>query len=188
MLRCLDDNNITLILTEVHEGACNYHIGGKALAHKLLREGYYWTTLMKHNISFIEKCDQYQRHVGLHHAPTWFLWSITLPRPLYQWGMDILGSFLLALKQLMFLIVGVDYFTKWIEVGQWQKSWQKESSAYTGSGSCAGTVHSTPLFQTMEPNSLVPWVLTFSKIWACKQSLYLWYTLKPTDKPSQQTK
>ena len=41
---------------------------------------------------------------------------MTLLWNFYQWGMDIMGLFLLALGQLEFLIIGVGYFTKWIEV------------------------------------------------------------------------
>ncbi|KAI9116835.1 hypothetical protein K1719_012201 [Acacia pycnantha] len=37
------------------------------------------------------------------------------PWPFYKWGMDILGPFKTAPGQLRWLIVAVDYFTKWIE-------------------------------------------------------------------------
>ncbi|RDX83978.1 hypothetical protein CR513_35046, partial [Mucuna pruriens] len=33
-----------------------------------------------------------------------------------MWGIDILGSFPLTACQVKFLLVAVDYFTKWIEV------------------------------------------------------------------------
>ena len=33
-----------------------------------------------------------------------------------QWGLDIMGPFPMAVKQLKFLVVGIDYFTKWVEV------------------------------------------------------------------------
>ena len=33
-----------------------------------------------------------------------------------QWGLDIMGPFLTAIRQLKFLVVGIDYFTKWVEV------------------------------------------------------------------------
>ena len=36
-------------------------------------------------------------------------WSFT------QWGLDIMGPFLTAIKQLKFLVVGIEYFTKWVE-------------------------------------------------------------------------
>ena len=32
-----------------------------------------------------------------------------------QWGLDIMGPFLMVLRQLKFLVVGIDYFTKWVE-------------------------------------------------------------------------
>ena len=43
------------------------------------------------------------------------LTPMTTPWPFAQWGLDIIGSFLIAIRQLKFLIVGIDYFTKWIE-------------------------------------------------------------------------
>nr|KYP59197.1 Pol polyprotein [Cajanus cajan] len=38
------------------------------------------------------------------------------PWPFNKWGIDILGPFRMAMRQLKFLIVAVDYFSKWIEV------------------------------------------------------------------------
>ena len=35
--------------------------------------------------------------------------------PFAQWGLDIMGPFLKAIWQLKFLVVGIDYFTKWVE-------------------------------------------------------------------------
>ncbi|RDX78552.1 hypothetical protein CR513_41152, partial [Mucuna pruriens] len=49
-------------------------------------------------------------------TPPGQLHSITYPWPFYMWGVDILGLFPLALGQVMFLLVVVDYFIKWIEV------------------------------------------------------------------------
>ena len=39
---------------------------------------------------------------------------ISSPWPFAQWGIDIMGPFLLGKKQLRFLIVAIDYFTKWV--------------------------------------------------------------------------
>ena len=41
---------------------------------------------------------------------------MTAPWPFAQWGLDIIGPFLMALRQLKFLVVGIDYFMKWVEV------------------------------------------------------------------------
>ena len=32
-----------------------------------------------------------------------------------QWGLDIIGPFPTAVSQLKFLVVGIDYFIKWVE-------------------------------------------------------------------------
>ena len=40
---------------------------------------------------------------------------MTSPWPFAQWGLDIIGPFPTALRQLKFLVVGIDYFTKWVE-------------------------------------------------------------------------
>ena len=43
------------------------------------------------------------------------LTSINSPIPFAMWGMDILGPFPIASGQRKFLVVAIDYFTKWIE-------------------------------------------------------------------------
>ena len=40
---------------------------------------------------------------------------MTAPWPFAQWGLDIMGPFTTAVRQLKFLVVGIDYFTKWVE-------------------------------------------------------------------------
>ncbi|XP_025702637.1 uncharacterized protein [Arachis hypogaea] len=44
-------------MDEVHEGVCGTHIGGRSLASKILRAGYYWPTLQQdctYKFSFVE--------------------------------------------------------------------------------------------------------------------------------------
>ncbi|GJV85262.1 reverse transcriptase domain-containing protein [Tanacetum coccineum] len=43
------------------------------------------------------------------------LTPITSPWPFYKWGIDIAGPFSEGLGKVKFLIVAMDYFTKWIE-------------------------------------------------------------------------
>ena len=44
-----------------------------------------------------------------------YLTPMTAPWPFAQWGLDILGPFLVGTRQMKFLVVGIDYFTKWVE-------------------------------------------------------------------------
>ena len=43
------------------------------------------------------------------------LTPMTAPWSFVQWGLDIMGPFPTAVRQLKFLIVGIDYFTMWVE-------------------------------------------------------------------------
>nr|KYP48701.1 Pro-Pol polyprotein [Cajanus cajan] len=94
---------------------CGSHIGGRALVYKVARAGYFWPSLRNDCINWVQKCDGCQRHATLHHSPAERLHSILSLWPFNKWGIDILGPFSIAVRQLKFLIVAVDYFSKWIE-------------------------------------------------------------------------
>nr|GEW57090.1 reverse transcriptase domain-containing protein [Tanacetum cinerariifolium] len=54
-------------------------------------------------------------HRPISYQPQQQLTPITSPWPFYKWGIDIAGPFPVATGGLKFLIVAIDYFTKWIE-------------------------------------------------------------------------
>ena len=47
LLKCLGPEEARQALDEVHEGDCGEHLGGRALAAKVLRAGFFWPTLHK---------------------------------------------------------------------------------------------------------------------------------------------
>ena len=47
ILKCITGKNTEYVLREVHEGICGNHIGARALAGKVLRQGYYRPTILK---------------------------------------------------------------------------------------------------------------------------------------------
>ncbi|MCI90107.1 gypsy retrotransposon integrase-like protein, partial [Trifolium medium] len=51
----------------------------------------------------------------MHLAPPHELKSMSSPWPFAWWGMDILGPFTTGLAHSKYLIVGFDYFIKWVE-------------------------------------------------------------------------
>ncbi|RDX63125.1 Pol polyprotein, partial [Mucuna pruriens] len=67
-------------------------------------------------MNYVKKCDKCQRFADVRQAPLERLHVMTSLWPFYRWGIDILGPFPIAPGQLKFLIVAVDYFTKWVEV------------------------------------------------------------------------
>lgn len=124
MLRCLGKDDITLVLAEVHKGVCINHIDGKAITHKLLRAEHYCGPLQWKETSPSSRSAINSRDTLTFTTPSHW--------PFYQWGMDNLGAFPLGPGQLNILIMGVDYFTKWIEARQWLRSRQKECDTSIG--------------------------------------------------------
>ncbi|KAI9128684.1 hypothetical protein K1719_000167 [Acacia pycnantha] len=115
MLRCLGTSEIRYVLGEIHEGINGQHMGAKALARKALRAGYYWPTMEADAKEFVRTCDSCQKHAKIIWSPPSDMEYISAPWPFYKWGMDLLGPFKPAPGQLRWLIVAVDYFTKWIK-------------------------------------------------------------------------
>ncbi|RDY06412.1 hypothetical protein CR513_09606, partial [Mucuna pruriens] len=115
LLGCFEDEETTYVIKEVHEGVCDTHIGGRALASKIARAGYYWPTLRSDCLEYVKKCDKCQKFAEGHKAPPERLHSIASPWPFFKWGVDILGPFPPVPGQVKFLVVAVDYLTKWIE-------------------------------------------------------------------------
>lgn len=66
-------------------------------------------------MKFVKKCDKCQKHANIVRAPLEELGSMFSPWSFYMWGVDILGPFPPAPKQVKFLVVTIDYFTKWVE-------------------------------------------------------------------------
>ncbi|XP_027905968.1 uncharacterized protein LOC114165580 [Vigna unguiculata] len=81
ILTCIKEEEAKRILTELHEGICRSHIGGRALMLRTLRAGYFWPTMKKDCAEFVQRCDQCQRHSNLHmlHPRSYIL--STLPGP-----------------------------------------------------------------------------------------------------------
>ena len=65
--------------------------------------------------TFVKKCIPCQKHGNLIHQKQEQLHSILSLWPFAKWGMHILGPFSPGKGQVKFLIVVIDYFTKWIE-------------------------------------------------------------------------
>jgi len=115
LLKCITNIRAEYILAEIHEGVCGNHAGARTMATKVLRAGYYWPTIQGDCAECVKKCAKCQEFDPLHHTRPEELHSIISPWSFATWGMDIIGPFSPGKGQTKFLLVGVDYFTKWIE-------------------------------------------------------------------------
>ena len=115
LLKCLDPIRGHQVLLEVHAGACGNHLGARSLAYKVLRQGYFWPTLKKDSAELVKKCRECQFFSRISHSPATIMTPINSPVPFDQWGIDLVTDLPAATGNRRWLIVAVDYFTKWVE-------------------------------------------------------------------------
>ncbi|GJX22672.1 reverse transcriptase domain-containing protein [Tanacetum coccineum] len=114
-LRCVGPLQANYVLREIHEGSCSMHSGPRSVVAKVIRTGYYWPTMHMDARNLIRECNDCQIHHPVPRNPQQNLTLITSPWPFYKWGIDIAGPFPEGPGKVKFLIVAIDYFTKWIE-------------------------------------------------------------------------
>ncbi|KAK5786888.1 hypothetical protein PVK06_041536 [Gossypium arboreum] len=116
LLRCVDDVEARKILGDIHEGICGTHANGFSMARKIMRLGYYWLTMESDCISFARKCHKCQIYGDKIHVASSPLHVMTSPWPFSMWGIDVIGPISpKASNGHRFILVVIDYFTKWIE-------------------------------------------------------------------------
>ncbi|XP_050894658.1 uncharacterized protein LOC127101322 [Lathyrus oleraceus] len=94
LLKCLGENEACLALSSVHSGACGAHQAGHKMKLLLFRYGMYWPTMLK-------DCE---------------LHAIIKPWPFRGWALDLIGEIRpTSSKGQKYILVGIDYFTKWVE-------------------------------------------------------------------------
>ena len=114
-LRCVGPLQADYVLREIHAGSCSMHSGPRSVVARALRSGYYWPTMHRDARDLVRKCSDCQVHRPIPRRPQHELTPITAPWTFYKWGIDIAGPFPVAAGGVKYLIVAIDYFTKWIE-------------------------------------------------------------------------
>ena len=71
--------------------------------------------MLKDVQAYVKTCDKCQRFNNLIKQPSEELTPMTGSWLFAQGGLDIMGPFPTVVRQLKFLVVGIDYFTKWGE-------------------------------------------------------------------------
>ncbi|XP_058075767.1 uncharacterized protein LOC131224250 [Magnolia sinica] len=81
LLRCLNSNEADYALWEIHEGICGNHSGERSLAHKVLRQRYYWLTIQHDSRKLVQRCNKCQRFAAIPRQPPEELTPMTGPWP-----------------------------------------------------------------------------------------------------------
>ncbi|XP_008222401.1 PREDICTED: uncharacterized protein LOC103322272 [Prunus mume] len=116
-LWCLTPEEGHYVLREIHEGICGNHSGARSLAHKAIRQGYFWPSLHINAQAFTQKCDKCQRFANIPKLPAEPLTAMVSRWPFAQWGLDLIGPMPEGKGQVKYAVMAVNYFTKWVEAG-----------------------------------------------------------------------
>ena len=104
------------MMRQVHEGVCGPHMGGHMLARKIMRTNYFWLTMKIDCYQFVQRCPECQIHGDLIHAPPLELHALTSPWSFSVLGIDIISKISPKYSNgHEFILVSIDYFTKWVE-------------------------------------------------------------------------
>lgn len=65
LLLCVAEGQARKLMEEVHGGTCGPHMNGRMLVKKIMRMGYYWSTMESDCISFARKLEKCQTHADM---------------------------------------------------------------------------------------------------------------------------
>jgi ribonuclease HI len=69
LLFCLSKDEGKDLLTQIHVGACGGHIGARALAAKVLKQGFYWPSIIGNTAMLLKTCQACQKCSSNSQAP-----------------------------------------------------------------------------------------------------------------------
>jgi ribonuclease HI len=103
------------LMKEIHAGLCGSHIGSRPLLGIVFRQGFYWPKVASDASELVQKCENCQKCARDQKQPSSLTQLIQPTWPLQRWGLDLLGPLPPAQGNLKYVVVAVEYFSKWIE-------------------------------------------------------------------------
>ncbi|GJR80593.1 reverse transcriptase domain-containing protein [Tanacetum coccineum] len=115
LMRCVGPLQANYVIREVHMVSCGMYDGPRHVVAKAMNLGYYWPSMHRDAREMIRACDDCQAHASVPRLPKADMISVTSAWPFMKWGMDIVGPLPEGPGRVKYLIVAIDYFTKWME-------------------------------------------------------------------------
>jgi hypothetical protein len=116
LARCLGPTEALQVMHKIHEGVCGAHQSGHKMRWLVRRAGYYWPTMLEDCFKYYKGCQECQKFGAVQMAPAGPMNPIIKPWPFRGRGMDLIGQINPPTsKGHKWIMVGTDYFTKWVE-------------------------------------------------------------------------
>ena len=91
-------------------------MSGYATTQKILHAIYFWSSIFKDCIVAVRKCHECQIYQRKMRAPPVPLHPVITVGPFAKWGIDFMTCNPRLARGHAYIIIVVDYFTKWAEV------------------------------------------------------------------------
>nr|GFA15130.1 reverse transcriptase domain-containing protein [Tanacetum cinerariifolium] len=95
-------------------GPTGGHYRANYTAKKVFDSGFYWPSIYKDAFELVKRCDSCQRQGKVSQKDEMPQNFIQICKNFYVWGIDFMGPFLSS-KGKKYILVAVDYFSKWVE-------------------------------------------------------------------------
>ncbi|VFQ95106.1 unnamed protein product [Cuscuta campestris] len=115
LLRCLRTGEAQKLMEEIHEGICSAHQGAFTMSRKVTLQGYFWPTIIRDCAEYVRKCKVCQEFQRMPGRPATNYTPISTAIPFARWGIDLVGILPRGTGNNTYLVVAIDYFTKWVE-------------------------------------------------------------------------
>ena len=126
-LRVIRDYEFEGIMYMIHDHETSGHFG-KDATYNRIKDRYYWKGMIKDVEKYVKSCDKCQRRgkpQGKHR-----LHSIRVDEPFARIGIDIVGPLPRSKNGNRYIVVAMDYFTKWPEAKALKEATAKEVSKF----------------------------------------------------------
>eukprot|EP00253_Pinus_taeda_P036331 PITA_36331 len=104
------------VLSDCHSEACYGHMSGYATTQKILRASCFWPSIFTDCILAIRKCHEFQIYQYKMRAPPTHLHPVITIGHFSKLGIDYMTSNPRLVRGHAYIIVIMDYFTKWAEM------------------------------------------------------------------------
>jgi hypothetical protein len=111
-LKVILEQEKDIILNGLHSDSLSGHFGIENTLQRI-KQKYYWPKMATDIEEFVKSCDICQRRHGRHKQPS--LQPIPVGQPFEKVGIDLMGPLAITATRKCYIIVAIDYLTKWIE-------------------------------------------------------------------------
>ena len=111
---CLKHEEVEFTFIDYHSGACGSHLSGMDTTQKILHAGYFWPYIFKDCIESVKKFPPCQVFHHKKHSPPTPLHLVIIVIPFRKSGIDFMQCKPTSSMGFGYIIITIDYFTKWV--------------------------------------------------------------------------